>query len=213
MLGAPSELFFLQPNLHHNLFKEYAIMNKTIALITTTAVVASLVVLPGCNRRVENFIESIDGLNIFLNCDLDADFNASNCRVRGRVIRKAIPIPYVDLGEVTLAISSANGLPVTLPAAVTLTITNGGQSIAVASFPVSSTSTSTVVVSDPVAANSWLAGYANANYELEYEFSGIRVPLTIGQNTVSTEARVFGTGVAGNSYSTYVSRLRVPMIP
>ncbi len=161
----------------------------------------------GCNQKVENVWDRIQGFNFGLTCDIDAMFNTSNCRPRGRIIiRKAASEDVgLDVGTITIRIDSSavlRGLPTT----ATLKVVRADQLITSGDFSLMATNSNEVKFSDSAAANQWLNTYAQANDAISYELSGATVGIASGTNTVTATVNVFGVPFASASENIYAPR-------
>ncbi len=174
---------------------------------------SAAVALPMSGCYLQDMIENVDGFEVGINCQLDAFFNANNCKPRGRLHRKMSSTTPLNLSSFSVQFSASGGSLAALPTAAAVTVFSGGAVVGYQVFGLVPISADTVVLADAVAAQNFVNSFGSSVDVVEYEMNDLVATAVVGMNSVGSTAWVSG-GVAGAAtYSSYVAVLPQPDQP
>lgn len=173
-------------------------MFKLTTILLAVAVTTSMA---GCN--ITRFFNSINGLELGLKCELDADFGVHNCKPRGKFLRGPGLADPIDVADMVMNFSVQGTQLNSLPNLVTVTTKSNSIVVQTQSALLQQISATGVAFANPAAVSAWLNSNPMID-EITFETSNFVANATPGTNTITASTVVSGASVASASQSTYV---------
>lgn len=163
--------------------------------------------MAGCD--VTRLYKNINGLQLGIKCDFDANFGVHNCVPKGKFLRGPSLADPIDVDGMTMQFSVQGTQLNSLPNLVTVSTKSNGVVIQTQSALLQQISATEVAFADPAAVSAWLNSNPMVD-EVVFETNNFVANATPGTNTMTASTVVSGTTVASASQSTYVGSKITP---